>query len=123
MDHAEHMRKRAGHVLSKMRYVSAQLLAYIEDGLWLRLAGHANAQAARFAAAVEAHPTAGLEYLVQANEVFVHWNEAGFGALEAAGVQFFMWPGHDNVARFVFSHCSSEQGVEKLCSLMAEINT
>ena len=123
MEHAERMRKRSGHLLSKMRFVSAQLLAYIEDGLWLRLAGHANAQAARFAAAVDAHPSAGLVYPVQANEVFVRWGQAGFEALEAAGAQFLLWPGDDNVARFVFSYCSSEQSVEKLCGLMAEINT
>ena len=34
-ERAERLRKRSGHLLSKMRYVSAQLLAYIEDGLWL----------------------------------------------------------------------------------------
>ena len=49
---AERLRKRAGHLLSKMRYVSAQLLAYIDNGLWLNLAGHANARAAEFAAAM-----------------------------------------------------------------------
>jgi threonine aldolase len=120
-DHAEHMRKRSGHLLSKMRFVSAQLLAYINDGLWLRLAAHANAQAARFAAAVDAHPTASLEYPAHANEVFVRWNQAGLQALEAAGVQFLFWPGQDELARFVFSHCSSEEGTEKLCALMADI--
>jgi len=123
MDHAERMRKRSGHLLSKMRFVSAQLLAYIEDGLWLRLASHANAQAARFAAAVEAHPAARLEYPVQANEVFVRWSAAGFEALEAAGAQFLLWPGYDDLARFVFSHCSSEEVTEKLCALIAGINT
>jgi threonine aldolase len=119
MDHAERMRKRSGHLLSKMRFVSAQLLAYIEDGLWLRLAGHANAQAARFAAAVEQHPAASLKFPVEANEVFVRWSAAGFQALEEAGVQFLMWPGQDDLARFVFAHCSSEQGTERLCEIMA----
>lgn len=123
MDRAERMRKRSGHLLSKMRFVSAQLLAYIEDGLWLRLAGHANAQAARFATAVEQHPAARLEYPVEANEVFVRWNEAGFKALEEAGAQFFMWPGYDDMARFVFAHCSNEQATERLCELLAGIDT
>ena len=123
MDHAERMRKRSGHLLSKMRFVSAQLLAYIEDGLWLRLANHANAQAARFAAAVEQHPGASLEFPVEANEVFVRWSAAGFAALEKAGAQFLMWPGHDDMARFVFAHCSSEQATERLCELMAGIDT
>ena len=42
--------QRGGHLFSKMRYISAQLLAYIEGDLWLRLAAHANQQAAEFAA-------------------------------------------------------------------------
>ncbi|MDZ4730228.1 MAG: beta-eliminating lyase-related protein [Xanthomonadales bacterium] len=121
MDHAERMRKRSGHLLSKMRFVSAQLLAYIEDGLWLRLAGHANAQAARFAAAIEQHPKASLEFPVEANEVFVRWSKAGFEQLEAAGVQFLIWPGHDDMARFVFSHCGSAEGTERLCEIVAGI--
>lgn len=119
MDHAERMRKRSGHLLSKMRFVSAQLLAYIEDGLWLRLASHANAQAAQFAAAVEQHAQASLEFPVEANEVFVRWDAAGFQALEAAGVQFLYWPGHDDLARFVFSHCSSDEATARLCEILS----
>ena len=42
--------KRAGHVASKMRFQSAQLDAYLTDGLWLRLAATANAGMARLAA-------------------------------------------------------------------------
>jgi Threonine aldolase len=42
-------RKRAGHLFSKMRFLSAQLDAYLEGGLWLRNAGHANAMANRLA--------------------------------------------------------------------------
>ena len=39
---AERLRKRSGHLLSKMRYVSAQLLAYTENDRWLEMARHAN---------------------------------------------------------------------------------
>ena len=42
--------KRAGHVASKMRFQSAQLDAYLHDGLWLRLAATANAAMARLVA-------------------------------------------------------------------------
>ncbi|HSB85426.1 MAG TPA: hypothetical protein VLD86_03910, partial [Ilumatobacteraceae bacterium] len=41
--------KRSGHVASKMRFQSAQLIAYLTDGLWLRLAEHSNAAMARLA--------------------------------------------------------------------------
>jgi threonine aldolase len=118
---AERLRKRSGHLLSKMRYVSAQLLAYIEDGLWLRLAAHANDQAARFAAAVAGHEGAQLEYPVEANEVFVRWSAEGFERLEEAGFEFLTWPGRDDLARFVFSHCTTDEETEALCTTLATL--
>jgi len=108
LETAERLRKRSGHLFSKMRYVSAQLLAYIEDGLWLNLARHANHQAAAFAAAVRAHPEASLEYPADANEVFVRWSAAGLRRLEAQGIEFLYWPGHDDLARFVFGHSTTD---------------
>jgi threonine aldolase len=111
---AERLRKRSGHLLSKMRYVSAQLLAYIKDGLWLELAAHANRQAACFAEAVEAHPTARLEFPVHANEVFVCWPAEDFARLESTGVQFLMWPGRDDLARFVFGHSTTTEDTDTL---------
>jgi threonine aldolase len=118
---AERLRKRSGHLLSKMRYVSAQLLAYINDDLWLDLARHSNQQAARFSYAVGQHAQASLEFPVHANEVFVSWSPAGFRQLEEAGIQFLGWPGRDDLARFVFSHCTSNEETEKLCSALSEI--
>jgi threonine aldolase len=105
---AERLRKRSGHLLSKMRYVSAQLLAYIENDRWLQMAAHANRQAAKFAEAVENHAEARLEYPVQANEVFLCWTKEGFDHLEAQGIEFGLWPGRDNLARFVFGHSTSD---------------
>lgn len=111
---AERHRKRGGHLYSKMRYLSAQLLAYIEDGLWLELASHANSQAARFAAAVAEHPEARLEYPAQANEVFVRWSTAAFERLEAGGIGFLTWPGQDDLGRFVFGHTTSAEDTRQL---------
>jgi threonine aldolase len=118
-ERAERLRKRSGHLLSKMRYVSAQLLAYIDDDLWLSMARHANHQAARFAQAVEAHPEAALEYAPEANEIFVRWSPEGFRRLEHAGIQFLTWPGRDDLARFVFSHSTRPEETEALCRALA----
>ena len=119
---AERLRKRSGHLLSKMRYVSAQLLAYTKDDLWLKLAGNANQQAAYFSQAVVQHPNASLVYPVHANEVFVKWTGEGFRQLEDDGVQFLTWPGHDDIARFVFSHCTSKEETEALCEKLAGLD-
>ncbi len=87
----ERRRKRAGHLWSKQRFLSAQLLAYLEDDVWLRNARNANAMAARLAAGLESVAGARLMYPVQANEVFVALPEKKVAALETQ-FKFYRWP-------------------------------
>ena len=85
-------RKRAGHLFSKMRYLSAQIEAMLEGDLWLTLARRANDAAAGLADALRAIPGISLEHPVEANEVFVRLpNVAALRALEAAGAKFYEW--------------------------------
>ena len=65
------LHKRAGHLLSKMRYMSAQLLAYLENDLWRANAERANANAGRLRAALEACPGAEIVHPPDINELFV----------------------------------------------------
>jgi threonine aldolase len=120
LETAERLRKRSGHLLSKMRYVSAQLLAYMEDGRWLNMATHANSQAAKVAEVIENHAEAELEYPVEANEIFVRWTREGFDHLQSHDIQFQLWPGRHDLARFVFAHSTSDEEIEKL--VMSLIN-
>ena len=120
LETAERLRKRSGHLLSKMRYVSAQLLAYIKDNLWLDLASHANAQAAAFSRVIESHSSARLEFPVQANEVFIRWTAENLEGLGNKGIQFHLWPGQDDLARFVFGHSTSREELERLISAFGD---
>ena len=86
-------RKRAGHLFSKMRFLSAQLDAYVTDDLWRRNARHANAAAARLADGLAALPGVRLRHPVEANELFVELPEAVIVGLFAAGAQFYRWQG------------------------------
>ncbi len=86
-------RKRAGHLFSKMRFLSAQLDAYLEGGLWLRNAGHANAMANRLAEGLVRIPGAKLAHPVEANEIFVDLPEHAIRGLQADGFQFYRWLG------------------------------
>jgi threonine aldolase len=81
--------RRAGQVWSKMRFASAQLMAYIENGLWLRLAAASNRAAARIAAGIDG--VAGLRLVapVEANEIFLELPAGAMDALEAEGFQFY----------------------------------
>ena len=79
--------KRAGHLLSKGRYLAAQLHAMLDGDLWL-----ANARAANQAAATlaEAAPER-LLHPVQANELFLRMAPSEAEALRAQGFQFYDW--------------------------------
>ena len=103
--------KRAGHVPSKMRYLSAQILALIESDLWLTHAAHANAMATRIGSSLAGAGHAPL-YPVQANLVFVTLTDHLSAILSAAEVEYFeLRPG---VARFVTSWQTDPDEVELL---------
>lgn len=85
-------RKRGGHLFSKHRFLSAQMAAYLEGGLWLRLATHANAMAARLSAGIAAVPGAELSHPTQANEVFAAFPRAAHRRLHGAGAAYYLWP-------------------------------
>ncbi|MFV3129239.1 threonine aldolase family protein [Niveispirillum sp. KHB5.9] len=105
-------RKRAAHLFSKMRFLSAQLDAYLDDGLWLRLAGHANRMATRLAEGLTDLPGAALAHPVDANELFVALPEPVIAGLEAAGFGFYRWDG--NIVRLVTAWNSEEASVDAL---------
>jgi threonine aldolase len=88
---AKHMgerRKRAGHLLSKHRFLAAQFQAFLADDCWLRLARHANAMADRLAAGLAAHGFAPV-WPVEANLVFVRIPKAVEARLKAAGARYY----------------------------------
>ncbi len=79
--------KRAGHVPSKLRFLSAQLLAMLTDDLWLRLAARANAAAARLVAGLRELGLVPLER-TEVNMVFLALDAATVTALAQAGLLF-----------------------------------
>lgn len=106
-------RKRAGHLLSKGRYLAAQLLALLKDDLWLVHARAANAGAAQIGAAAGAR----LTQPVEANEVFLRLIVEEAARLRAQGFDFYDWgPGQ---ARFVVSWHQPAAEVEALARALA----
>ncbi|HEX2889999.1 low specificity L-threonine aldolase [Vineibacter terrae] len=88
----EFRRKRGGHLFSKMRLLSAQLDAYLDDGLWLANARHANAMAESLETGLSRLNSVRLLYPRQANELFVALPDAIAERLRAAGALFYPWP-------------------------------
>lgn len=94
-DLVRYRRKRAGHLQCKGRYLAAQILAMLDDDLWLENARHANASAQEIAGGCGER----LMYPVQANELFVRLTPQERDALRKQGFEFYDW-GPD-AARFV----------------------
>jgi len=115
-------RKQAGHLVSKMRYVSAQLEAYLADDLWLRLASHANRMARRMFEGLEEIGGAELLYPVQSNEIFVRMDTVLCRGLRDAGFEFHSWPGRPGVYRLVTSFCTGEPEVEAFLKALAVLD-
>jgi threonine aldolase len=108
--------RRAGQVWSKMRFASAQLMAYIENGLWLQLAAASNAIAARIAGGIEAVPGLRLVAPVEVNELFLELPGAAMDALEREGFQFYRRS--PTLARFVCRFDTSEAEADALIAAL-----
>jgi threonine aldolase len=120
-------RKRGGHLLSKHRFLAAQVEAYLADDLWLDLARHANRMADRL---VERLGAAGIKpvWPVEANEVFVPLGAEADRCLKAAGASYYPWtsaslpaglviaPGV-TVVRLVTSFSTTEAEVDRFAAL------
>jgi threonine aldolase len=84
-------RKRGGHTLSKGRFLGAQMAAYLDNGLWLKLAARANRAAGRLADGLAQIPGLRLAWPAQVNEIFPIGPRALVAALRAQGAGFYEW--------------------------------
>lgn len=108
-------RKRAGQLFSKGRYPAAQLLAYLEDDLWLRLAVRANDLAQRLGQAAAPF----LSHPVETNQVFIKPGAAALAALRAAGAEFYDWGAEGSgEARLVVSWNQAAAEVDSMCAAL-----
>jgi threonine aldolase len=111
-------RKRGGQLFSKGRYAAAQLLAYLEGDLWLKLAARANGLAKRLGDAGAPF----LSHSVETNQVFIKPGAAALAQLRAAGAEFYDWGAEGSgEARLVVSWNQSEAAVEEMCAALAAL--
>jgi threonine aldolase len=124
-------RKRAGHTLSKGRFLGAQMEAYLKDDLWLRLAERANRAARRLSEGLEAAPGVRLAWPTEVNEVFVVAPNPIVEAWRAAGARFHEWSTRslpaaaapspaERLVRLVTSFETESSEIDRLLSLGAD---
>jgi threonine aldolase len=108
--------RRAGQVWSKMRFASAQLLAYVENGRWLDMARASNAIAARIATGLAEIANARLLAPIEANEIFLELPNRVMDALEGDGFGFYRRS--KTLARFVCRYDASEAEADALVAAL-----
>ncbi|MFQ5533570.1 MAG: threonine aldolase family protein [Sphingomonadales bacterium] len=108
-------RKRGGHLISKMRFLSVQLEAYLTDDLWRRNAEHANGLASRLGDGLAALPGVSLQSPVEANIVFVWMPGRLAEALAAEGYLFHVMDEADgkSMVRLVTAFSSDAGDVDR----------
>ena len=109
------LKKRGGHLLSKGRFVAAQIRVMLKDDLWLANARAANAGAAALATACRGR----LMYPVEANELFVRLSAAEAAALRGRGFDFYDWG--EGAARLVTSWDQDAAAVAPLAAAIAAL--
>ncbi|HET9693005.1 MAG TPA: beta-eliminating lyase-related protein [Steroidobacteraceae bacterium] len=111
-----YLMKRGGQVLSKARFVSAQLDRYLADDRWLQRAQEANANAARLAARLRAIRGVELVGDVQVNMLFTRMPEAAVAALDRGPFRYYKL-GLEQ--RFVCRHDQEPAGMDALVAAVA----
>jgi threonine aldolase len=113
----EFRRKKFGHLLSKMRFVSAQLACALESGRWLKWASTANNLAQSLAERLSKISDVEIVNPVEANLVFAAMPETLSQRLRARGAKFYDWgPASEGrrLARFVTSFTTQERDIDRL---------
>jgi threonine aldolase len=111
-------RKRAGHLFSKMRYLSAQLLAYVSDDLWLENARHANRAAKRMHDGLVQINSVSFPHPTEANELFVCLPDGASDKLRAEGASFYdMDAVGRNAVRLVCSFATTDAEVDRFIEI------
>ena len=110
-----YLRKRAGHLQCKGRYLAAQILAMLDNDLWLENARHANATAAEIAGACGDR----LLHAVDANEIFVQLDAGERETLRSQGFEFYDWS--EDSARFVTAWNTPQSDAVSLAKAIASL--
>jgi len=116
----EYRRKRGGHLASKMRFVSVQLEAMLQDDLWLASGGRANALASHLASQLKQIADIEIAYPVETNMVFARIPVEKAARMRAGGAEFHDWfPPKDGkvIARIALAFATPDEHVAKLIEL------
>jgi threonine aldolase len=116
----KYIRKQSMQLYSKMRFVSAQFLAYFENDLWKRNATHSNRMAQLLEQEVKKIPAIQLTQEVEANGVFAIVPAEIIPQLQEKYF-FYMWDEHRSEVRWMTSFDTEEEDIIKFAELIKSL--
>jgi len=124
LHHFQFIRKRAGHLFSKTRFISAQFEAYFQDGVWLRLARHSNSIGEHLETAIKNSNRIRLAWPSDSNQVFFVADKSDAQTWLEKGARFHPFPtpkgmedqieDHEHIYRLVAGFASTPEDVKAL---------
>ena len=120
--HFPFLHKRSGQLLSKMRFISSQLNAYVSNDVWIRNASHANSMAKKLSKGLNAFSNINLAYPTESNEVFVHLPRDVIDYLNNAGYDINEEELDGKAVRLVAAWNTKESDVDQLLETISQIN-
>jgi len=131
-DELNYRRMRGGHLISKSRFPAAQLIAYLQDDLWLKNARHANEMSKCLADGLQNSSKLRHAFDVDANLQFVIMKNEVHEKLIAGGAQFYTWPGRgpqgknakqedEIIARLVCGYSTTKEDVDAFIALVENV--
>lgn len=119
----EYIHKQSGQLLSKTRFFSAQVLAYLKDDLYLQLARHSNQMAKKLESGIKQITQLESTMPVEANELFIKIPKSVAEKLWENGFEFYPWDMSLGTYRLVTSWATQEEAIDlfineakKLCA-------
>lgn len=113
-------RKQSAQLASKLRYLSAQFIPYLENNLWLENAMKANISAAKVAEALRQYPEIRFTQKIESNQLFFTAPAEALKQLQEKYF-FYMWNEEANEARFVTSWDTSGEDIAQLEQTLKDI--
>lgn len=120
VDSLQYIRKQTAQLASKLRYLSAQFIPYLKDGLWLENARHANRKAFELAEILEKYPEIHFTQKVESNQLFFTMPEKALQELQKRYF-FYLWNEANHEVRLVTSWDTTDEDIYGFANTLSEI--
>ncbi|MBV8802420.1 MAG: hypothetical protein JO131_05580, partial [Gammaproteobacteria bacterium] len=113
----EYIQKQGLQLQSKMRFLSAQFIPYLEKNIWFRNAKQANDMATRIANSLEKINSIKIAYPVQTNQIFAYFPKNIIDVTQKE-FSYYIWDEKTNLVRLVTSFDTTVEDVNNFTNII-----